>query len=589
MPRPKKIATCDCETDPFLHMRIPVPFLWGFYDGKDFLTFEKTEDFVAHVINRNLILYAHNGGKFDFMYLLPFVGQTKAQIISGRIVSMMLGNCELRDSYSAVPEALKNIKKKEIDMAKLEKKVRRKHWGEIMEYLEGDCVYLFELMEGYRQRAGKRKTIASNALAFSKKLSIDPGKTSYLFDSTYRPYYFGGRTECFQPGTHKDIDIIDIKSSYPYAMLHDHASGDLKEFHGRSDLETLSRAEIERSFITLECDAEGCFPLRGKLDQGLMFPHGRHEFKVTGWEYIAAIDLKLIENVKVISVHYSEKTINFKEYVEYWYKEKLSHSSKNPDGTRADPINYTIDKIMMNALYGKLSQDISNYHDYKIMPGGSQICENYKPKGTTNVCRECGERDNDHGWKHTLDFGKHEIHSRPSLWRYKYQFGVEWQGKRIYNNVATGASITGFARAYLLRAIHAIGHENVIYCDTDSVIFKHGADTSSLRISDEIGAWEFEDHRAVLGHFNGKKLYGIHTSKKDKDGKPVYKLASKGAKLTFEDMGKLAQGETITWQSPSPSYSVTSARIPYGKDGGAIDPARLFVVRNIRSTSHLRS
>ncbi len=170
MPRPKKIYACDAETDPFLHGRIPFPFIWGLYDGKKFSTFDKTEDFVNVVSKLDIILYAHNGGKFDFMYLLPFIKQTKAQIINGRIVSMFLGNCELRDSFSIIPEPLRNFgDKREIDYSKLEASVRDQHKEEIHEYLFYDCKILYDAVSQYRKIAGTKRTIASNALAYSKK------------------------------------------------------------------------------------------------------------------------------------------------------------------------------------------------------------------------------------------------------------------------------------------------------------------------------------------------------------------------------------------------------------------------------------
>ena len=578
--RARKIATCDCETDPFLHERIPMPFVWGFYDGRDFLTFRETKDFIEHVIDLEIVLYAHNGGKFDFMYMLSFIGETKVQIINSRIVSMKLGKCELRDSFAAVPEALKNIKKKEIDYDRLERCNRENHWAEIIDYLEGDCVYLYELMHAYRKRAGVQKTIASNALAFCKKLGTDPGKTSYKFDSNFREYYFGGRTECFQPGTHKNITLLDIKSAYPYAMMHDHATGELPDFARTDTLEGLTREQIQRSFITVECNACGCFPLRAEAANGLIFPHEYNEYKVTGWEYLVAKDLNLISNETIRRVSYSEKTINFRPYVKYWYAEKLSHSAKDSAGNRLDPINYTIDKIMMNSLYGKLAQNVARYFDYRICKGGTEICDEYVVGNVKDTCSNCYARDLDHGWQHCLDFGKLEIHRRESLWRYRYLYGVQWEGKKLYKNVATGASITGFCRAYLLRAIHAIGLEHVIYTDTDSIICKAAANVAALAIGDEIGNWEREFTDAPIGYFNGKKLYGVLK----KDGQ--HKLASKGAKLTFADMKALAQGETVTWKSPAPSFALLTGRIPPTETiTSPIDSKKLFVVREIRRTS----
>lgn len=573
MARAKQIATCDCETDPFLHGRIIKPFIWGYFDGANFLTFNTTDEFVAFIKTKRVVLYAHNGGKFDFMYLLSFIEESRAQIINGRIVSMTLGEAELVDSYAAVPQSLGSIKKDEIDYWKLEANIRHKYMPEIVGYLRGDCVYLYELMTAYRQAAGKKKTIASNALAHAKKLGIDPGKTNHRFDMNYRPFYFGGRTECFKPGSWEWISVFDIKSSYPRAMQEYHATGGAEAFARRNDLKGMTREEIQRSFIVLECYADGCFPIRSDTIEGLNFPTGHNTFHVTGWEYITAKDLGLISDEKILSVRYSNRTISFKEYVQHWFDYKNSYDKK------INPIEYTIGKIMMNSLYGKLAQNPERYHDYKIVPHGTKLpCTTPKPD-QNGICKICQEKDMDHGWTFYTNFEGKTFHRRESLWKHHYRFGIEWESKPLYKNVATGASITGYARASLLRAIHAVGREHVIYCDTDSLVCTQFANTKALPQSNNIGDWECEIERAPIGHFAGKKLYGIEIDRakkctcQDRNGScKHHKVVTKGARLTFSEVEKVVSGEEITYKSAAPSFSLANG---IG-----------FVDRTIRKTSH---
>lgn len=588
------MLTCDAETDPFLHSRIPQPFIWGLYDGKKFRTFNSTEEFVNAVSVMDIVLYAHNGGKFDFMYLLPFIRQTKAQIINGRIVAMWLGRCELRDSFAIIPEPLRNFgDKREIDYNKLEASIRDLFMDEIKEYLFYDCKILFDACFQYRKAVGHKKTIASNALAFSKKLGLNPGKSSARFDKQFRDFYFGGRTECFQPGTHTNIKILDIKSAYPFAMSHDHANGNqLSDYDRVGSLEGMTEDEIARSFIKIECQSFGAFPKRsnGPIG-GLYFPHEYDEYNITGWEYLAAKEFGLFDNEKILSVRHCRKTINFSDYVQHWYKKKAAISKK------LDPIGYTIAKIMMNSLYGKLAQNPAKYYDYKIMPAGSRACDFEPSRKDTTVCSLCGEKDSEHGWEHATDFGNLELHRRASLYKHKLRYGAEWEARSLYNNVATGASITGFTRAHLLRAMCMVGRHNVIYCDTDSIICRDGTDISALAISDKLGDWELEDACAPIGHFAGKKLYGIKTSQFDKAGKPVFKIASKGSKLDYEQLERIVNGETIEWKSPAPSFSITSGKTPFyntvkdfdsHSQGQNVDTSKLFVVRNIRKTAIVR-
>lgn len=586
MARPKRMFTCDAETDPFLHGRIPFPFIWGLYDGKRFNTFEKTEDFVNVVSPMDIILYAHNGGKFDFMYLLPFIRSTKAQIINGRIVSMFLGNCELRDSFSIIPEPLRNFgDKREIDYQHLESNVRDQYKEEIHEYLFYDCKILYDACSAYRKAAGTKKTIASNALAYSKKLGINPGKTNARFDKKYRKFYYGGRTELFgHARTERNIKILDIHSAYPFAMSHDHATG--SEFTRGDDLSNLTKEEIQRSFIKIECMSHGAFPKRiSGPEGGLCFPHEYDEYSVTGWEYLVAKEFGLFDHEKIISVRTTDQTINFRDYVEHWYAKKSAIKKSD------DPINYTIAKIMMNSLYGKLAQNICKYYDYQIFPGGTPICEDFElDLDEPMVCTKCGKKDSEHGWELATEFGQHEIHRRSSLYKYKLKFGVEWEARSLFNNVATGASITGFTRAHLLRAMCMVGRENVIYCDTDSIICTSGTDISKIPVSERLGDWEIEDDCAPIGHFAGKKLYGIRTSKFDKAGKPIFKIASKGSKLDYDKLERIAAGETIEWKNQAPSFSVTSGKTPLFDqqniaDYQQFDNSKLFVVRKIRQTA----
>ncbi len=575
----KKITTCDCETDPFLHGRFPVPFIWGFYDGTNFETFDSTEAFVARVSQLPVIIYAHNGGKFDFMYLLPFVihdgTKLKTQIINGRIVSMPLGKATLIDSFAAVPQALGSIKKDEIEYWKLEVNKRDQYRGEIISYLNGDCLYLYELMVAYRAAAGTKKTIASNALAFAKKLNIDPGTTNHRFDKNYRPFYFGGRTQCFAKGSHKDIKVIDLKSSYPRAMMEHHASGEF--MHRIGSLDGLTLEEIQRCFIVLECKSYGAFPIRKHTAQGLEFPTREDTFHVTGWEYIAAKKLGLIENENILSVRAPEKTITFAPYVQHWFEYKEAHS-KRKDGKLIDPINYTIGKIMMNSLYGKLAQNPERYHDYKLEKIGSPLPCKKPILNKKGFCKVCDFHEMEHGWLLECTYQGQEFHSRPSLWNFQYRHGIEWEAKPLYKNVATGASITGYARAALLYGIHGVGAENVIYCDTDSLVIPAATDLSSLDLSGKIGSWSLEIEYAPVGHFAGKKLYAIDLA----NGKPCscndmmgckrHKVVTKGGKLTFAGMKNLANDPNAveTYYSPAPSFSIA-------RDNH-------FIVRNIRAT-----
>lgn len=585
--RNRRIIAVDCETDKAKYGRVPAPFIWGVYDGNTFRYFRDTADFVAWLREQNCIAYAHNGGKFDFMFLIQYVTEiTKAQVIGGRIVKMNLGKCELRDSYSAIPAALKFFGKGEIDYDKMEADVREENMPEILEYLKIDCVQLWELMTRYNVIAGKKTTIASNALTYSRKLKIDPGKTNHTFDKNLRPFFFGGRCQVFQPGTHKKIRIIDIHSAYPYAMTFDHPNGAERAHISSREFRKLTREQKQRCFIRLRCMANGCFPKRDKTE--LTFPVEYGEYEITGWELIAAEDLGLVSEIEFVDIIHFPGTINFTPYVTHWYDYKARHNKKT------NPIEYEIGKRMMNALYGKLAQNPTRYFDYKIMPAGTPICDDFEgTKSDANICANCGEKKMDHGWRLAQEFQNIEIHRRSTMWKYEMRFGKDWEGHPIYNNVATGASITGFTRAHLLRAIHAVGIENVIYCDTDSIICFADASLEKLSLSDKLGDWA-DEGTGSIGIFTGKKQYGImldeicdkfdvdqnhpkrvclHCEHPEKGhGKsPELKIAFKGGKGYWADILALSEGKSVIWKSNFPHFSLAGEAS--------------FVLRNIRATA----
>lgn len=212
---------------------------------------------------------------------------------------------------------------------------------------------------------------------------------------------------------------------------------------------------------------------------------------------------------------------------------------------------------------GKLAQNPEKYHDYRIVENGAELPCNSPHIGKDGKCRICFFAEMDHGWTFFTEFEGKTFHRRESLWKHHHRYGIEWEAKPLYKNVATGASITGYARASLLRAIHAVGREHVIYCDTDSLVLSQFANTATLSQTDKIGDWEKEIDRAPVGYFGGKKLYAIETDPKAKcqcESRkgicPRHKVVTKGARLTYKEVQRLVNGEEIAYLPSAPSFSL---------------------------------
>jgi hypothetical protein len=523
----RKIATIDAETDPFRKGRYPAPFLWGYYEKDHYVRFDKTSDFVEFLKARDVIAYAHNGGKFDFHFLLaelaPYDDLT---IINGRIARCYLGKAELRDSWCIINEPLAKYKKDEIDYAIMEAGKRDKAGNrkKIEEYLRNDCIYLHEMVTGFIERFGCELTQATAAMKYWIKMSGQEGeKTNEEFYTEFHPFYYGGRVQCFQSGViNTDFSVYDINSAYPYAMSHKHPSG--------TKFERVTDYVANADFYVVRCISKGAFPYRGDgggdsgVAAGLSFPCDDMErtFYVTGWEYAVAVETETIKAAKVLeSITFLEHN-DFSPYINKFWVER------NEARKRGDVLETLFCKLMMNSLYGKFAANPENYKNYRIYP---------KDKAGTLS-------SNGQEWQFSGELGPWVLAER----------GLDSFQKRYYN-LATGASITGFVRAMLWRAIFS--SKGVLYCDTDSIaIWRAGPD---IFVGAGLGAWKHEGEFDRAG-IAGKKLY-VFRGKKDAEGKRKNKSASKGVRLTEAELWRVAAGGTVDYSSMAPTYSAKQA--PY--------------------------
>lgn len=499
MRKKRDFAVADCETDPFLFGRIPKPFIWGFFDGFEYRSFEKTKDFINYVTNRDLILYAHNGGKFDWHFITEYIpNKTKILIINGRIARFKIGKCEFRDSYNILPIPLADYKKDDIDYSLFEEKERKNHMVLIEKYLKTDCLYLYDIVNKFRQNYSLNITLASACMRKWSEISgKQPEQSTKGHFNRFQPWYFGGRVEVFKSGIiEKPFKLYDINSAYPFAMTYDHPCGKLKEIRT-----TPPKTKPELAFYIVESEAVGFFPVRGK--HGLKFPKDRESktFYITGYEFIKARELKI--KMKIKKVYVFSETINFKTYVDHFFKLKADAKANN------DKAGYIFSKLFMNSLYGKFGSNPQNYQEHIIAEEWEEF-EDFEP--------------------YSFFSGK-MLFARPTP-----------ENRQRFYNIVVAASITGFVRAMLFEQI--LKSKEVFYCDTDSLIVSGGKFNTGAKL----GQWTCEGS-GNKGAIAGRKLYAIEI-----DGK--FKIASKGVRLTKAQIFKIAQGGTIVYDNPAPSFSV---------------------------------
>lgn len=515
----RKLAVIDLETDPFLHGRLPKPFLSGFYDGERIVEFWGDDCILQLVtflatLKDKYVIYAHNGGKFDFFYFFDYL-ENPVRIINGRIVVSHIGDHQLRDSYAILPVPLKTHGKKEIEYWKFEREHREEHKPEIIEYWKYDCESLYDLVFKFRERFGDKLTIGSTAIGVLQKMHPFT-KANKAHDETYRPFYFGGRVEALETGILEGkFEVYDVNSMYPDAMKNVvHPEGRKYAMVCEPKLVgdcMLKGFKCPFFFIRVIGKNHGALPMRTKEGLNFRIPYG--EFHTTSHELRVALRHGLFEIEKIVVAYVPHNTIQFGDYVDTFMEEKILGKKQG---------NKTMElfsKLLLNSAYGKFGQNSDNYYDFQIVRELSEITQ----------------LDNFDEWE------LYEQHREFSIWRKKVD-------RDAFFDVAIAASITSASRANLLGALSTATRP--IYCDTDSII----CEEFNGRKSDfELGAWK---HEATLSRVAvaGKKLYAGFNAAGE-----VEKLATKGVRLSADEIVRLCGGADVHWQNMAPSFSVSNA------------------------------
>ena len=549
MEKRKRIAVLDLETDPFEYNVIPKPFVSGLYDGDKFVYYwgpDCIARMVAYLESRSepLIIFAHNGGKFDWLYFLEHLPAGDMRIVNGRIIQARLGEHTLRDSFAIMPFPLADYKKDEIDYQKLHRDVREKNKDEIMHYLRGDLVYLHELVVAFFDEFGDKLTIGSAALKQLQRFhKFNRGGES--FDAKFRKdFYFGGRNQVFQAGIiRKHVKIYDVNSMYPDVMR--------RYLHPIGNMSILStRIDRNTCFVVASGKNYGAFPVRTK-EGSLDFTVTEGRFCTTIHEFQAAEDTGTFKCSKIHKTFGFDDRITFAEFIEHFYGARLAAKLNE------DLIHALFYKFVLNSSYGKFAQNPKNFYEWRITSGDTvldEVCPKCIELEAPNpACDYCGGN----GWKWTIgaedENGKYIIWKAPLL-------------RHNYYNITTGASITGAARSVLLRGI--ANATNPMYCDTDSIICE---DLSGVPINDnELGAWKLEAE-GTLAAICGKKLYAVfgksgkcadckaknHDSSVHPRRLNTIKKAHKGARLSGDEILRIASGEEIEAVNPVPNFKLS--------------------------------
>lgn len=534
----KIIAVVDTETDPFAQGVVVAPFCLGFDTGERYVEFwgdDCVKQFFEYLATLTAegdeyIIYAHNGGKFDFFFFLPYLDPDQTPLImGGRLVKIFFQGQEFRDSFAIIPQGLSSYQKDEIDYSNFTRDKREKYKGEILRYMKSDCAYTRDLIVGFHDMFGDKLTIASAALCMLHSYHGFEKITSSGMDDRFRQYYFGGRNQCFETGVlrprHGDkFYLYDRNSMYPAEMR-----DTLHPISNRPELQT--RIDADTDFACIEAINRGALPWRTEKG-GLDFTVERGTFYATIHEINAGLETGTLDIIRVKHAWKFDRKATFDEFVnEFYGMRQLAKEQK-------DKVRDILYKLCLNSPYGKFALNPRKFKQWAMTIG-----EIPEPQASAA---------NPDGWSLHTQSGDLFIWSRPS------------PRKGGFYNVATAASITGAARANLLRNLSLA--KRPIYCDTDSIICE--GFRGELHDT-ELGYWALEatgDRVAVAG----KKLYTLYNQAELRDTGNAIKKASKGVRLTAEEIISVCGGHTVVYENPVPKFNL---------DGTAD-----FITRRIRAT-----
>jgi hypothetical protein len=528
------LATADCETDPFEYQVIPMPFVWGFYSESEgychFWGKGKTreqqrdsciEQFVEFLysLKEPHCIYMHNGGKFDFLFLMEFIDGT-LKIVNGRILEARIGPHTIRDSYAAVPIPLSAYKKDDIDYQLLAHDKRGKNKSAILHYLGGDVRYLHEMMRAYREEFGNVLTIGTAAMRALKEHHEFEEFDSQQ-DTFFRQFYFGGRNQCFEVGEIKgNLKVYDINSSYPYTMAN--------FYHPISRAFSESRTlDHDTDFLIVTGHNYGAIAFKDPVSYGLDFTRTYGTFYTTGHELRAGLETGSFEIERIESAYTFAQRTKFDTFVETYFSKRLQSKANGEE------LYVLFWKLILNSGYGKFCLNSDNFKDWMITASDEFL--------------------DDSIWEVEFQHGEYILWSKPTT-------------QHKFYNVATGASITGGSRAQLLRGLASATRP--VYCDTDSII----CEEFSGELDDKkLGAWKHEATADTL-YVAGKKLYVLYDKGEPfLDSKGKGKQASKGTRLTAQQIKNAALGGVELFQNPVPSFK--------------LDGNHQFISRRVRMTA----
>ena len=479
-----KFGTFDIEASNRSGMKLDLNIdfeVLGFFDGESyykFLSVKKFLDSLDKKAYQGFRIFAHNGGKYDFLFLLEELwarGWVQKVIErTGRIIAIKIDtgrvSFTLADSFALLPQSLRKLAESfNVDHQKTEidyKQVSATDEKTLL-YLEQDVRCLYDVLNAFFSHElidTPQLTIASQALnTFRTKFqtATTMQRVELPEEQMFRDmFYAGGRCEVYK-GAGK-VKVYDVNSLFPSVMLQKMPCGNVyptKSYQkGRIGFYHVKIRHTPDWYIS---------PLLVKLKTGNFYVKGPGEYNVSS-AMLEYLKKEFAVQFEVVSGWFFEGSdYLFNDYVTALYKMKSSFPKSSA--------GYWIAKYLLNALYGKFGQ--STWHDTLV-----------------NIERVKG------------DFKEPDS----EILKNYGMVLVEERSRSKYIMPYLAAYITDLARLKHFQLMQEAPH-SMYYGDTDSLFTTHNYDRY---VSKAIGQLSFEGE--YDGVFISPKCYALKKGKEEK-------------------------------------------------------------------------
>lgn len=522
------------------------------------------------------VVYAHNGGGWDWVSLIAWLldkGKQRRESIDIAAVGSKIVTCNVKvwkgfnltlcDSLQLLRSSLDKLSQKflagrrKVDLGgRLPSQVFEEDPALFERYEREDVEILLLILEKalhlLRDKVAKIDTLGFTIGSTAMKVFRTIGITEPILipweprlKELLRAAYTGGRVECFRPGVYPSVNVYDINSLYPYAMLTTEVPISDRGFWVDSGYE-ICPGDCGAFYVRFEQSRKDIPPVLCKGGEGVYSGEG-HYF-ANELIFLKEIDPKA--TIYVIEGYaFFDKAKVFGPFVERLYNLRLS----DPGGPVSE-----LCKFLLNSLYGKFGQHperekVLSVNDFDELWALAN-CDD-EDGGPRPLNEAAGIR---------LDsFGDRQKQNVDHLAAPVY--AVKHHADCRFEHVGIAGAITSAARVALYRGMLAAGCERVIYVDTDSVHCM-GSFPPNL-VGPEIGRFKLE--QSGEGAYAGKKLYALRWPKKNASD-PGEKVRAKGVsvggrngcRLTYSDMRRIARGKSkvCIYRQPSTVLEVISGR-----------------------------